>query len=177
MRFEATMFNIKDVVVYGTDGICTITDITEKKFGNETEEYYILSPLSKESNIVYVPVHNEKILLRMRKVLTAEEAENFLHSLPEGGLEWVMNERERQRGYKDILLYGKPEELYTMIRSLYDRQDEQTCCGKKLHASDERYLRDAERMLFEEIAYALSIKPSEVLPLIVRIEREKKNGL
>lgn len=32
------MFNINDVVVYGTDGICTIVDITEKKFGAETEE-------------------------------------------------------------------------------------------------------------------------------------------
>lgn len=168
------MFNVNDVVIYGTEGICTIVDITEKNFGNETGKYYILSPLGKEANTVYVPMHNEKILLRMRKVFTPAEANDFLHSLPEEGLAWIVNERERQKGYKDILLYGKPDELFTMIRSLYDKQDEQTRCGKKLHASDERYLRDAERMLFEEIAYAISIKPSEVLPLIIKIEREKK---
>lgn len=170
--FEAAMFNINDVVVYGTDGICTIVDITEKNFGNEIEEYYILCPLGKESNTVYVPVYNEKILLRMRKVLTASEADEFVHSLPKKGLEWIPNERERQREYKNILLYGEPGDLFTMIRALYDKQDEQTDIGKKLHASDERYLRDAERLLFEELAYALGLKQSEILPLLIRIQRE-----
>ena len=171
------MYNIKDVVVYGTDGLCTIVDITEKKFGNTSEEYYMLTPLSKKSNIVYVPKHNDKILLRMRKALTSSEADEFVNSLPQEYLEWTPNERERQREYKDILLYGNPEDLFIMIRSLYDRQDKQTSIGKKLHASDERYLRNAERMLFEELAYALDITQSEVLAFLIKRQRQIEKQL
>jgi CarD family transcriptional regulator len=55
-----------------------------------------------------------------------------------------------------------------MISSLYNRQTEQLAAGKKLHASDERFLRDAERMLFNEIGYAMGISTSEVLSMVLR---------
>ena len=75
------MFNIDDVVVYGTEGICRVTGITEMKFGGEKSEYYILAPVEKEENTVYVPKNNEKILQRMRKILSAEEANHLIASL------------------------------------------------------------------------------------------------
>lgn len=165
------MYNINDVVVYGTEGICKITGITEMKFGGEKSEYYVLAPIEKEENTVYVPKNNEKVLRRMRKILTKDEANNLLDSLPAHTMEWIPNDRERQAAYKDILLCGNPEDVFTMVHSLYQKQIEQTAIGKKLHASDERFLRDAERMLFNEIGYALQIKPQEVLSLILKKTR------
>jgi CarD family transcriptional regulator len=55
-----------------------------------------------------------------------------------------------------------------MISSLYSKQIDQMAVGKKLHASDERFLRDAERMLFNEIGYALGISSSEVLSIVLK---------
>lgn len=36
------MFNVNDTILYGTHGICKITDITEQKFNRSTNKYYIL---------------------------------------------------------------------------------------------------------------------------------------
>ena len=166
------MFNINDVVVYGTEGICKVTGITEMKFGGEKSEYYILAPVEKEENTVYVPKNNEKVLQRMRKILSAEEANQLIASLPMEPMEWIPNDRERQAVYKNIILCGKPEEVFSMVSTLYHKQKAQLAIGKKLHASDERFLREAERMLFNEIGYALNIKPQEVLSMIIRQTRQ-----
>ena len=162
------MYNIDDVVVYGTEGICKITGITEMKFGGEKSEYYILAPVEKEENTVYVPKNNEKVLKRMRKILSADEAKDLIASLPMEPMTWITNDRERQMAYKDIILTGKPEEVFRMVSTLYNKQKDQLAIGKKLHASDERFLRDAEKMLFNEIGYALNIKPQEVLSVILK---------
>ena len=145
------MYEINDVVVYGTEGICTITDIAMLKFGGEKSEYYILSPVTKAENTVYVPKNNEKVLSRMRKIITKKEAEQLIDSIPAEPMDWI-----------------KPEEVLTMISSLYTKQTEQLAAGKKLHASDERFLRDAERMLFNEIGYALDLTSSEVLSIVLK---------
>ena len=161
------MYKINDVVVYGTEGICTITDITEMKFGGEKSEYYILTPVGKTANTVYVPKNNSTVMNRMRKILTKDEAQELLDSLPMPPMDWIANDRERQLAYKEILLCGKPEDVFTMISTLYSKQSEQYAIGKKLHASDERFLRDAERMLFNEIGYAMNITPNEVLAIVL----------
>ena len=165
------MYNIDDVVVYGTEGICKITGITEMKFGGEKSEYYILAPVEKEENTVYVPKNNEKVLKRMRRILSADEANELIDSLPMEPMAWIPNDRERQMAYKDIILTGKPEEVFRMVSTLYNKQKDQLAIGKKLHASDERFLRDAEKMLFNEIGYALNIKPQEVLSIILKRTR------
>lgn len=165
---EVGMYKKNDVVVYGTEGICTITDIAELKFGGEKSEYYILSPVTKAENTVYVPKNNEKVLNRMRRIISKDEAGHLLDSMPVTPMEWIVNDRERQAAYKDILLCGKPMEVLRMVSSLYTRQREQLSVGKKLHASDERFLRDAERMLFNEIGYAMGLSSSEVLSIVMK---------
>lgn len=162
------MYEKNDVVVYGTEGICTITDIAEMKFGGEKSEYYILSPVTKAENTVYVPKNNEKVLSRMRKIITSKEAQLLIDSIPTEPMDWIINDRERQSAFKNILLCGKPHDVLTMISSLYNKQSEQLAAGKKLHASDERFLRDAERMLFNEIGYALDMTTSDVLSIVMK---------
>ena len=166
------MYEKNDVVVYGTEGICTIIDIAELKFGGEKSEYYILTPVTKAENTVYVPKNNEKVLSRMRKIITKKEAEQLIDSIPVDPMDWIPNDRERQSVFKNILLCGMPEDVMTMISSLYVRQSEQLAAGKKLHASDERILRDAERMLYNEISYALGTTSSDVLSMIMKKIRQ-----
>ncbi len=166
------MYKIGDIVVYGTEGLCEICDITEKTFGKENIEYYVLRPKNKIEETVYVPKNNEKILTRMRHILTRDEANALLEATMEDSQEWVVCDRDRMKLYKDILLYGSSKDILQMTRTLYLHQLEQLEVGKKLHAADERFLRDAEKMLFEELAYVFNISIEEVLPMII----EKKEA-
>lgn len=162
------MYKIGSIVVYGTEGLCKICDITERTFGKETSEYYVLSPLANEAETVFVPKNNEKVLKRMRPILSKERASELLEAAPSEYGEWVENDRERQQIYKQILLCGSSEDLLMMTRALYLHQIELLERGKKLHAADERFLKDAEKILFEELAYVYNITVAEVLPLITR---------
>ena len=162
------MYKIGSIVVYGTEGLCKICDITERTFGKETSEYYVLSPLSNEAETVFVPRNNEKVLKRMRPILSKERASELLEAAPSEYGEWVENDRERQQMYKQILLCGSSEDLLMMTRTLYLHQIELLERGRKLHAADERFLKEAEKMLFEELAYVFNITVAEVLPLITR---------
>ena len=161
------MYKIGDIVVYGTEGICEVCDITEKTFGNETIEYYVLIPVEKEGQTVYVPKNNEKVLARMRHILTEAEADELLEAEPSKPREWEPVDRERQKIYKEILLCGTSADILGMTRMLYMHQIEQHEKGKKLHAIDERFMNEAESLLFGELAYIYKIPVAEVLPMII----------
>ena len=168
------MYKIGSIVVYGTEGLCKICDITERTFGKETMEYYVLSPVENGAETIFVPKNNEKILKRMRPILSRKRAAELLEAPPSELGEWVENDRERQQVYKQVLLCGSSEDLLRMTRALYLHQIELLERGRKLHAADERFLKEAEKMLFEELAYVFDITVAEVLPLITR---KKETGM
>ena len=60
------MFQKNDTVVYGVHGVCKIDDITKKEFMGSQKEYYVLKPISDSAATLYVPIHNEKLLEKMR---------------------------------------------------------------------------------------------------------------
>ena len=168
------MYKIGSIVVYGTEGLCKICDITERTFGKETMEYYVLAPVENGAETIFVPKNNEKILKRMRPIISRERATELLEAPPSELGEWVENDRERQQVYKQVLLCGSSEDLLRMTRALYLHQIELLERGRKLHAADERFLKEAEKMLFEELAYVFDITVAEVLPLIIR---KKETGM
>ena len=38
------MFKVKDIVVYGAQGVCEIIDIESRKIGGEIKKYFVLKP-------------------------------------------------------------------------------------------------------------------------------------
>ena len=168
------MYKIGSIVVYGTEGLCKICDITERTFGKETMEYYVLAPVENGAETIFVAKNNETRLKRMRPILSRERATELLEAPPSELGEWVENDRERQQMYKQVLLCGSSEDLLRMTRALYLHQIELLERGRKLHAADERFLKEAEKMLFEELAYVFDITVAEVLPLIIR---KKETGM
>lgn len=160
------MYEIGDVVVFGAEGLCRIEEITEKKFGKEKIKYYVLRQLDRENSVNYVPVNNEKSVSKMREVLTESEIRQIIsEDIPETS-GWIENNRERQLAFKEIILYGDSRDLIRLVRDLYIRRKEQAARGKKLHAADERIFKDAENIVFEEIAYALKIPRENVMDFI-----------
>lgn len=168
------MYRINDIVIYGTEGICSIVDIADKKFGSTVEKYYVLKPMYNNSSTIMIPVNNELLVDRMRHILSSKEAEALILDMPtEQGIEWIDDEKQRKTIYRQIICRGDRRELVKLIKTLYNRQKQQKAIGKKLHACDERFFRDAEKMLHEEIAAALNIEKESVVEFIIsKIGRE-----
>lgn len=167
------MYHIGDVVVYGSEGVCEVKEITEVRFGKDTTEYYVLSPVMRDGDTFYVPTKNDMVLSKLRPTITKGQAEKLLKLLPVSAPEWNNNERERIKSYKEILLYGSSEELMGMTKQLYMHQISQLEKGKKLHACDERFLKDAERILFDELSYVMGVSREEIVQIIVKSEEGK----
>ncbi len=156
-----------DVVIYGAEGVCTVTGITEKKFGNEMVSYYVLEKVGKKDSMTYVPANNERSLSKMRHVLTKEEFVTLFKDDTQI-LPWIEKDRDRQKTFKDIILFGNTKELVSVIKTIYIRQQELAKAGKKLHLCDERVFKDAEKIIKEEIAHVFDINADEVHNFIIK---------
>ncbi|MBO4288855.1 MAG: CarD family transcriptional regulator [Lachnospiraceae bacterium] len=163
---------VNDVVVYGTDGVCRITEITKKPFRDREVTYYVLKPLFKQSSTIFVPVDCEKLTAKMHKALSSDEILALIQSLPDQDTMWIEDEAERKVRYKEILLSGDRLQLIRMIKALYFHQEEQRAVGKKLHISDDNFFKEAQRLLHDEFSAALGIPRDEILNYIDQIIAE-----
>ena len=89
------MFQINDMVMYGMHGVCKIEDITMKEFMGTPKEYYVLKPINDSTATLYVPMHNEKVLGKMRKILSEQEVHHLIESMPQKETIWFKNENFR----------------------------------------------------------------------------------
>jgi CarD family transcriptional regulator len=162
------MLNIGEKVLYGGAGACTITGTCVKKFGDKGEkEYYVLVPVHDSRTTLYVPVGNATLEAKMKKLLSAQEIEALIDSMPKEEPIWINDEKTRQESFKDILRSGDRRELIGMTKALYNHRQKMMARGRKLHMNDERVLKEAEKLICEEFAVVLDINPSEVMPFII----------
>lgn len=160
------MFSKDDIVMYASQGVCKITDITTKEVCGQKIEYYVLKPIYSDTALLYIPIANEKLASQLRRVLTKDEIIDLIKSLKEEDVEWIENENMRKEKYKELLSCGDRRGLIGMIRTLYIHKEKLSEHGKKLHIVDERFFKDAEKILYDEFALVLDIKTDEVLPFI-----------
>ena len=160
------MYNVGDIVMYGTFGICKVTAIEKRDFTGEEQEYYILKHTSSEKNTFYVPLSNESALSNMHYVCSKAEVDELISHMNSEGLIWIDNDNKRKEEYSRIIKNADKHEIIRLIKTLYLRRKELAESGKKLRSTDENYLSLAENMLFEEFAFALDIDRSEVVEYI-----------
>ena len=167
------MFQVKDVILYGTQGVCEITGTEEKSVGGKKRTYFILKPVSDKGSTVFVPTDNELALRKMRRLLTGEEIHRLIDSLPEEGGLWIDNENERRELFKSVLSEGDPRELIRMVKAIHLHKTRREAEGKRLHMSDERFFKDAEQVLCNEFQYVLGIgdKESMLAYIFSRLEK------
>ena len=161
------MFNVNDKILYGTHGICKITNITEQKFNGSANRYYILQPLHNPSSTIYVPMDNEKLMSKMRRILTEEEIYKLIKAMPDENTSLIENKNERNERFRSILSSGDRTEIIKLIKVIYQHKEELKAIGKKLHASDEQFFKEAEKIIYDEFALVLNIRYEQVLPFIV----------
>ena len=168
------MFQVNDVIVYGVQGVCKITGTEEKMLSGKKKTYFVLKPVGDKGSTIFAPTDNELVLKKMRRLLTKDEIDKLIDSMPDENAVWVANENERKELYKNILAKGDHLELIKMIKAVYTHKAEREAEGKRLHMSDERFFKDAEQILYNEFQYVLDIKGKDDLMryIFVRLEKE-----
>ena len=135
------MPKINDIVSYGAQGVCKITGVTEKNFGDTVLSYYVLEPVYRQNSTIFVPVNNQKLVAKIERLLTREEVLELIRQVAADEIPWIENEPLRRQHHQEILANGDKKALLFALKALHLHRKEQLLKGKKLHLADERFLR------------------------------------
>lgn len=156
------MFEKGNYIVYGTTGVCEIEDITAPDIAGtgSTRLYYVLSPCFQKGNRIFTPVDNEKVVIRA--VMTQEEADALVNEIPAIEELAVLDDKQREKCYREAIRSGDPREWIRIIKTSYFRQQDRRAKGKKVTAVGERYFHAAEDQLYAELSVSLGIAREDV---------------
>ncbi len=160
------MYNIGDIIIYTTYGLCKIDNLVQKEFNGKIMDYYILKPLNDAKASLQIQVDNPITQEKIRTLLSKKEIMQLIHDIPLVEPYWIENENERKRHFSNILRFGKRIEIIAIIKSIHEHQKLLKEKGRKLHACDEQYFKDAEKIIYEEFSYVLNIDKREVASFI-----------
>lgn len=154
------MFKISDYVVYKRD-VCQIFDI--KKYNDK--EYYVMQPIDDKTLKINVPVDNS--FGHLRNILSKEEAEVLISKIPKISIIETMD-RMIESQYRTLLQSGKLEDLISIIKTSYLRNDERKKNGKKIGEIDDSYFKLAEKILYNELSISLNKSYDETRNYVVK---------
>ena len=156
------MFQVNDKIHYGGSGVCLVQEIKSMRFGRTREQYYVLKPVYQNASLIYVPVDSPLLVGKMRAVLTKQEVEDLIREMPQIQTAWEDDPQLRKTQFDNLLRSNRCSDLVVLIKTLLEHKERRQSIGKTLHVADETYLREAQRLLFDEFAGALNIQPSQV---------------
>ena len=160
------MFEVGDIIVYGSNGVCRVKSIAPSKDQKEKGRlYYELSPVYRDCTI-FTPADNQKVF--MRPVISREDAEALIDEIPSICAEVYHNRVLRQLAehYEEVIRSHDCRELVRMLMSLFNKRKELESQKRKFGLVDERYMKRAEELLHGELAIALGMGIDEVQPYI-----------
>lgn len=169
------MFQVNDVIIYGSQGVCKIEGIEEKTIGGAKKKYFVLKPIKDQGSTIYAPTDNALVLKKMRRLLTVSEINALIDSMPDEKTVWIDNVNERKEYYKNLLADGDHGALIQMIKTLYDHKKEREAAGKRLHMMDDHFFKDAEQILYNEFQYVLKVSSKDDLMKYI-LNRLRENG-
>lgn len=161
------MYKANDTVLHSSYGICKISEISRKVINGDSIECYMVKPVFDNHCSFLIATNNQKATQKMQRVLSRKEVDDLIQSMSTESTIWIENAPLRKKRYEEILDGGDRLELVRLIKTLYLRQQDQKEKGKKLHATDERHLQMAEKMLHDEISHVLHIQRDHVLAYLL----------
>lgn len=151
------MFSVGEKIVYGENGVCTVSEIGSLPMsGSDGKVYYHLKPLIG-NGIYFTPVDSAAY---MRPVMSRDEAEAFIASIPDIAPAICSDTRFNHVDafYKDLFKLHSCEALVSVIKGLYSRMAER----KTKSSRAETTMKRAKDILHGELSVALGIDISEV---------------
>ena len=92
------MYQIGELIIYSSHGICRIDDICQKTILGKTRQYYVLRPIENKENLtINAPIQQNENLIQ--RLINLEEANEILQSFKDEGIEW-----ERMQTY--VIIYS-----------------------------------------------------------------------
>ena len=158
------MYKVNDAVIYASYGVCIVKSVEKRDFTGKDVEYYILQPVSDQKSTFYVPTDRED---KLKKVLSPQEVSELISDMPQEECQWISDDYQRKDTFRKIIEGGDRHQLISMIKAIYLHRQQIASTTRKLHSADERFLSDAEDMLYDEFAYVLEI-PREKVPDYIR---------
>lgn len=148
------MFQVGDMVRYGQSGVCRIEEIREMDVAGASQRYFVLTPLFKTGSLVYVPVENRELVDKMLPPMTRDDVEEILERVANMAAEWIRDFRRRSEFAKKALSSGDRAEALYLVKCIYAHKREALGQGARIHTTDDYFLKDAENLIYSEIAYA-----------------------
>ena len=157
------MFQVGELVVYGSTGVCRVEEITglDQPGRDRGKRYYFLKPLWQDG-VIYAPVDSGKV--PMRPVMGRAEAEALIDRMPDipaaachGNTAQALAQQ-----YQSAVKAGGHQDLIQMMKAIYRKRGLAEAKNRRLGMVDERYMKQAERLLYGELATALEIGYDEV---------------
>lgn len=163
------MYQPGDLVVYGVTGVCRVEEIAQPNLtgADRHRKYYLLKPLQQDG-VIYAPVDSEKVPIR--PIISREEAEELIERIPsiQAGICRASTTQALAQHYQSAFHSGDRRDLVEMMKSIYAKRVQAESQKRRLGMVDERYMKQAERLLYGELSAALDIPFEEVEPYIAR---------
>ena len=163
------MFQPGTLVVYGATGVCRVEAIQQPEPHGTAQgkTCYLLKPLYQDG-VIYTPVENTKVPIR--PVMTRKEADALISLIPTMRAETCRapTVQALTQHYQAVIHSGDRRDLIRLMMSIYAKQQQAEAQKRRLGMVDERYMKQAERLLYGELAAALEIPFDQVQPYIAR---------
>lgn len=161
------MFETGTYIVCGQHGVCRVEGVGKLQLteASKDRDYYTLSKVYSQGGVIYVPADSEKIV--MRPVISKEEAKELIAGMQEIDTLQIDNEKRKEEILKQAFKTCDNRDWVRIIKTLYARKQTRLAKGKKVTASDERFLRAAEENLYGELAISLNINKRDVEKYII----------
>lgn len=168
------MFDIGDLLLYGTNGVCRVSEICASPFdSNDARQFYKLTPIAENSSLViYTPVDNTQII--MRPLISKEEAEALVARIPEIERIAVAIEKHRKETYRETIREGNPEGYVKIIKTVRARREYFKRTRRRVPDLDNDFEHTARLCLYGELSTVLGISREEISQIVLEgISMEK----
>ena len=162
------MFSVGDVVFYSTTGVCKVISIGEPALNGlpTNVDYYTLQPLSlNHREMIYVPVNTKAF---MRLAIDGDTAQKFIDMVEDIQPRFpeTRNPKGIQDFYSSLINSFETPKLLQVIVSLTIKKRENLARNKHLNQTQTTFLRRAQEMVYNELAYALGKTSDEIATII-----------
>ena len=160
------MFNIGDLLFYGTNGVCRVSEICSSPFdSSDTRSFYKLTPIAENTSLViYTPVENTQVV--MRSLISKEEAEALLARIASIEKVSVAIEKHRKDAYRETIREGNPEGFVKIIKTVRARRELFRRTRRRVPDMDNDFEHTAKTCLYGELSAVLGICREEIHRII-----------
>jgi len=157
------MVQVNEVVVYRKE-IYRVSEI--RRGSSKDDTFYVLVPSLYDDGSLRIQVPASNKMGYLRKLSTKEEIQSLIKRIPEipvieGNNRMVENE------YKTRMKKPTLEDLVSIIKTTYLRNQERFDQNKKAGAVDSMYFKEAEKVLYQEIGAVLNMSLDEAREYVV----------